>query len=81
MGSVGSSILFFLITNCVFFYPASMGNLYTNDFAGLMSSYIAGIPFFQNTFASDLVYNTLLFGSFYLMSINIPSLKLKEVKA
>jgi hypothetical protein len=46
-----------------------------------MSSYIAGIPFFQNTFASDLVYNTLLFGSFYLMSINIPSLKLKEVKA
>ncbi|MBP7511665.1 MAG: hypothetical protein KA981_07030 [Bacteroidia bacterium] len=81
LGSVASSIVFFLITNCVFFYPTSIGGLYTHNMSGLMNSYIAGIPFFQNTFTSDLVFNTLLFGGFYLLSINIPSLKLKEVKA
>jgi hypothetical protein len=58
-----------------------MGTIYTHDLTGMLSSYVAGWPFFQNTFASDLVYNTLLFGSFYLLSINIPSLKLEKVKA
>jgi hypothetical protein len=79
--SVSSSIAFFLITNCVFFYPASHGMLYSHDLSGMMSSYLAGWPFFQNTFLSDLVYNTLLFGSFYLLQVNIPSLQAQKIKA
>ncbi len=81
LGSMVSSFAFFLITNFVFFYPASMGPLYTHDLAGVMNSYIAGWPFFQNTFASDLVYNGILFGAFYLLQVNIPELRTEKVKA
>ncbi len=79
--AIASSIAFFLITNCVFFYPTSLGPIYTHDFAGLINSYVAGWPFFQNTFLSDLVYSTILFGSFYLLQVNIPSLQSEKIKA
>jgi hypothetical protein len=81
IGSMASSLVFFLITNFVFFYPTSLVPLYTHDFAGIVNSYIAGWPFFQNTFASDLLYNSILFGGFYLLSINVPSLIKEKVKA
>jgi hypothetical protein len=80
LGSVASSIAFFLITNCVFFYPQSLGPIYTHNFAGLINSYVAGWPFFQNTFLSDLVFNAALFGGFYLLQINIPSLQTEKIK-
>ena len=80
LGSVTSSIAFFLITNCVFFYPQSLGPIYTHNFAGLINSYVAGWPFFQNTFLSDLVFNAALFGGFYLLQINIPSLQTEKIK-
>ncbi len=80
-GSMVASFAFYLITNFSFFYPASMGQLYTHDLAGVMNSYIAGWPFFQNTFASDLVYNAILFGGFYLLQVNIPELRTEKVKA
>jgi len=78
--SVFSSVVFFLITNLVFFYPESTG-LYTHDLAGLVNCYAAGLPFFQNTLASDLVYSILFFGSFYLLNVNIPSLQAQKIKA
>jgi len=78
--SVASSVSFFLITNLVFFYPSAAG-LYTHDFAGVIQCYAAGLPFFQNTFASDLVYNGILFGSFYLLNVNIPALNAEKLKA
>ncbi len=78
--SVASSVAFFLITNCVFFYPSSLGPIYTHDFAGLINSYVAGWPFFQNTFLSDIVYSSILFGGFYLLQVNIPALQAKQVK-
>ena len=81
LGSMVSSFAFFLITNFVFFFPLSMGPMYTHDMAGVMNSYIAGWPFFQNTFASDLVYNGILFGAFYLLQVNIPELRSEKVKA
>jgi hypothetical protein len=81
IGSVASSIVFFLITNFVFFYPSTLSPLYTHDMAGIINSYAAGLPFFQNTFLSDLVYNTLLFGTFALLNFNIPSLNQEKVKA
>jgi hypothetical protein len=80
LGSVAASLVFFLITNFVFFYPTSLGPIYTHNFAGIINSYVAGWPFFQNTFASDLLYNSILFGGFYLLNINIPSLSKEKVK-
>lgn len=78
--SISSSVIFFLITNFVFFYPVSLG-LYTHDLSGLINCYMAGIPFFQNTFISDLIFSVLLFGSFYLLNVNIPSLQTDKIKA
>lgn len=79
--SLVSSFSFYLITNQIFFYPANHGALYPRTFTGMMESYVAGWPFFQNTLASDLVFSALMFGGFYLLTINIPSLQKESVKA
>lgn len=81
IGSVASSVVFFLITNFALFYPSSISPLYSHDLSGIISSYIAGVPFFQNTLVSDLFFNCILFGGFYLLNINIPSLQQEKVKA
>jgi len=72
MMSILSSVLFFLVTNFAFFYPET---LYPHTTAGIIQSYVAGIPFFNNALAADLFYNALLFGSFYLIRINVPAFK------
>ncbi len=75
--TIASSVLFFILTNFAvwlggyFHTPA----LYPMNGAGLATCYAAAIPFFQNTLMGDLFYSSVLFGGFYLLSINIPSLK------
>lgn len=59
--SLGSSLVFFLITNFGVWLASSV---YPANIAGLMASYVAGLPFFLNTLAGDLFYCGLLFGSF-----------------
>jgi len=56
--SVGS-LQFFLITNAATWLMSGMYPLTT---AGLAACYIAAIPFFGNTLASDLLYSGVLFG-------------------
>jgi len=79
--SLGSSILFFLVTN----FAAWLGNpLYAQSFAGLMQSYVAGLAFFNdggygisfflNELVGTLFYSGLLFGSFYLVQQRFPAL-------
>lgn len=75
--SVAGSVLFFLITNFALIYPET---LYTHDLNGIFTSYAMGVPFFSNTLVSDLFFSTMLFGSYYLLSINIPALQ-QEAKA
>lgn len=80
MASVGSTLLFFLLTN----FAAWIGSpFYPQSFAGLMECYAAGlaflndgngISFFMNSLLGDLFYNTVLFGSFYLISLRFPAL-------
>lgn len=57
-GSLAGSVAFFLITN---FGSWLFFDLYTKDFAGLISSYINGIPFFKYTILGDLVYSAGIF--------------------
>lgn len=54
-----AAVLFFLVTN---FASMLASPIYTKDFNGLLQSYIAGIPFFRNTLAGNLVYSAVLFG-------------------
>ncbi len=64
LGALSASALFFLVTN---FGSWLADPIYTKDFSGLMQSYIAGLPFFTNTIAGDLMYSTALFGIYYLV--------------
>jgi len=57
--ALAGSVVFFLVTNFAWLYPTS---LYPHSFAGIFMSYIAAVPFFWRTLASDLVYSGLLFG-------------------
>lgn len=79
--SLASSVLFFVSTNLFvwiggFFHKPE---LYTLNLQGLTECYLAAIPFFDKTILSDLFYNAVLFGGFYLLQINIP--QLQEQKA
>jgi len=62
--AVGSSVLFFLLTNLGVWM---MSALYPMSAEGLMQAYAAGIPFFQNTLLGNLAFTALLFGGFSLL--------------
>lgn len=79
--SLLSSVLFFLVTN---FGAWLASPLYPDTFAGLIQCYIAGlvffndgsygISFFLNEVLGSLFYNTVLFGSLYLLGQRFPAL-------
>jgi hypothetical protein len=63
--SLGSSILFFVITN---FAVWAFGGLYPHSFIGLTECYSLAIPFFRNTLFGDLFYSGAFFGGYELIS-------------
>ena len=60
-GSLLGSVIFFLVTN---FGVWATQTLYPKTIDGLWECYAAGIPFFRNALAGDLVYTAALFGMF-----------------
>ncbi len=60
--ALASSVSFFLITN---FPPWAAGTLYPKTFGGLVTCYVAALPFFRNTLLGDLFYTAVMFGSYY----------------
>lgn len=56
--TVSSSVFFFVITN---FAVWIWGGLYVHTWAGLSQCYTMALPFFRNTFLSDMVYTASLF--------------------
>jgi len=79
--SLLSSVLFFLVTN---FGAWLASPFYPDTFAGLIQCYVAGLAFFNNgsygisfflnEVAGSLFYNTILFGSLYLLGQRFPAL-------
>ena len=69
LASIAGALLFFLITNFAYFY-----SFYPHNAQGIIQSYIAGLPFLRNMLVADVIYGTLLFGSFYLLERKYPSL-------
>jgi hypothetical protein len=69
-GALASSVLFFIITN--FGVWAASG--FQAGIAGLNTTYLLGIPYFAPTVAGDLLFNTVLFGAFYLVQNRYPAL-------
>ena len=69
--AVVSALLFFVLTN---FGVWAWENLYPKTWAGFADCYVAAIPFFRNTLASNLLYSALLFGGLALAEKRWPIL-------
>jgi hypothetical protein len=67
-----SSALFFVLTN---FGMWLFSGFYPRTLSGLVTCYVAAVPFFQNTLAGDLFYAALLFGGFALLERSVPALR------
>ena len=70
--SLLASVIFFLLSN---FGVWASGTMYPMTLEGLVACFAAGIPFFGNTIAGDLVYTTILFGGFELLKSQLPYLQ------
>lgn len=75
--SITASLVFFILTNFAVWFGGYFHSpaLYPMNGSGLAQCYAAAIPFFQNTLMGDLFYSSVLFGGFYLLSINVPALE------
>jgi hypothetical protein len=74
--SFTASVSFFVITN---FGVWILGTLYPRTPEGLMASYTAAIPFFQNSLIGDLFFVGVMFGVYELVKQKVPALA--KVKA
>lgn len=59
--SLTASVFFFLITNASTWVETT---IYPKTFAGLLTCYAAGLPFFGNTVMGDLFFSGVLFGGY-----------------
>ncbi len=75
IGAVSASLIFFIVTN---FYVWLNTALYAKSSTGLVACYVAAIPFYWNTLASDLLYTGVLFGMFEYAKRQYPSLVLEK---
>ncbi|HEY6971807.1 MAG TPA: DUF6580 family putative transport protein [Candidatus Angelobacter sp.] len=64
LAAVICSVQFFVVTN---FSVWLLDGYYPHTWAGLVACYVAAIPFFQWTFAGDLIYTAVLFGIYALV--------------
>jgi len=76
-GALGSSLVFFLISNVGCFVGNSF---YPQNFGGLVSCYAAGVPFIKGTLLGDLFYSLVLFGGFAFAQYKLPVLNSIEYK-
>lgn len=77
-GSVASSLIFFAISN--FGTWLSPFSLFTKDAAGLVNTYIAGLPFLRNDFVATVLFSAVLFSAYYLLTKTFPTLSLNNKK-
>jgi hypothetical protein len=71
--TLASSLVFFAVTNFVLLHNAHQLYPYTVD--GMITSYVAALPFLRNTLLGDLFFAGLLFGGYALLQKRIPSLR------
>lgn len=65
--SIGSSLLFFFLSNSAFFvFDNPVYHTYSPDLNGYIATLAGGLPFLKTGIIADLVYSTVLFGSYFL---------------
>lgn len=74
-GALTSTAIFFLVSN----FGCWIGSTtYPQNFGGLMTCYVAGIPFLKGTLFGDLFYSGVLFGAFALAQKQFPVLRIEK---
>jgi hypothetical protein len=61
---LSSSVAFFVLSN----FGMWASGYYPRTWAGLVECYVAAVPFFRNTLASDVLYTAALFGGHALLA-------------
>jgi hypothetical protein len=61
--SIIGATIFFVISNAAVW---TISTIYPKTAAGLAACYVAGLPYFGRTIASDLLFSAILFGSYGL---------------
>lgn len=74
--TVGGSVLFFVVSNFAV-WAGGDGIVYPKSLEGLITCYVAAIPFFRNMLAGSLGYALLLFGGFELARRQFPILNVR----
>lgn len=64
--ALGASVFFFIISN---FGVWAAWAMYPKTLGGLMTAYVAGLPFFRNDVAGDLVFTALFFGIGHMVHV------------
>lgn len=69
-GAVGASVLFYIVSNFGVWVSSPM---YPMTLEGLISCYVAAIPFFHYTLAGNIIYSAALFGAYEFVMNKYPS--------
>ena len=75
--SISSSAIFFIISNFGVWFGSSM---YPKNLSGLATCYAAGIPFLHNTILSNVLFTTVLFGSYFLIQTQYSTINDKNLQ-
>jgi hypothetical protein len=75
--ALGSAISFYAVSNFAVWVG---GTLYPKTFAGLVTCYVAAIPFFEKGLTSDLVFSAIFFSIPVLISLTRGALEGKADK-
>jgi uncharacterized membrane protein len=76
---LAGSLQFYVITN--FFVWLGAPLLYPHTWPGLMTCYVAALPFFARTILGDLFYSAALFGIYAVLSRRVAGLRQHQAAA
>jgi hypothetical protein len=67
LGSLAAPTYFFLVSNFLTWTGLNGYDMYPKTGAGLTSCYIAGLPFYEGSLISTVLFSALLFGGWYMI--------------
>lgn len=73
VGALLATTIFYLVSN---FGVWMSSNIYPPTFDGLLTCYIAGLPFIKGTLLGHILYSAILFGIFQLLQTHYTQLQL-----
>jgi len=73
LGSIGTAVLFYLLTNLVILYP----DIYPQTVQGQITSYINAAPFIRGTLLGDVMYSLMFFGV-YDLAVYLKKVQLRK---